>query len=118
MKLGVLLDDQSESVVVGHVRRTDSAWERMRGLLGRPPLAFDHGLWITPCNAVHTAFMAYAIDVVFLDHALVVLHIVPALTPWRSAWRLRARSTLELAAGGAAAAELTQGQRLRWHAHS
>jgi hypothetical protein len=118
MKVGVLLDDVSEAVVVGHVQRTTSAFERMRGLLGRPALALDHGLWIAPCNSVHTAFMRYAIDVVFLDRALVVVHIVPALAPWRSALRLRARSTLELAPGGAAAAELEIGQRLRWHPHS
>ena len=118
MKTGVLLDNDSESVVVGHVRRTSSAFERMRGLLGHAPLALDHGLWIAPCNSVHTAFMGYPIDVVFLDRALVVMHIETALAPWRSAWRLRARSTLELAAGGAAAAELEIGQRLRWYAHA
>ena len=116
MKNGILLDDDSEAVVVGHVQRTSSVWERMRGLLGRPPLALDYGLWIAPCNSVHTAFMGYAIDVVFLDSALVIVHIEPALVPWRSAWRVRARSTLELAAGGAAAAELVVGQRLRWQA--
>lgn len=118
MNAGVLLDDVSASVVVGHVHRTTSAFERMRGLLGHPPLALDHGLWIAPCNSVHTAFMRYPIDVVFLDRALTIVHIEPALKPWRSAWRVRARSTLELAAGGAAAAELMIGQRLRWHAHS
>lgn len=118
MKSGVLLDDDSEAVVIGHVQRTASAWERMRGLLGRAPLALDHGLWIAPCNSVHTAFMRYAIDVVFLDRTLVIVHIEPALAPWRSAWRVRARSTLELAAGGAVAAELAVGQRLRWHAHN
>lgn len=115
---GILLDDVSESVVVGHVRRTSSAFERMRGLLGHAPLFIDHGLWIAPCNSVHTAFMRYPIDVVFLDRALTIVHIEAALPPWRSAWRVRARSTLELAAGGAAAAELVVGQRLRWHAHA
>jgi uncharacterized membrane protein (UPF0127 family) len=115
---GILLDDVSESVVVGHVRRTSSAFERMRGLLGHAPLSIDHGLWIAPCNSVHTAFMRYPIDVVFLDRALTIVHIEAALAPWRSAWRVRARSTLELAAGGAAAAELVVGQRLRWHAHA
>ncbi len=118
MKVGILLDDVSDSVVVGHVHRTTSAWERMRGLLGRPALTLDHGLWIAPCNSVHTAFMGYPIDVVFLDRALVIVHIMPALAPWRSAWRVRARSTLELAAGGAAAAELSVGQQLRWHGHT
>lgn len=118
MKQGVLLDDANESVVIGHVRRTTSAFERMRGLLGHAPLPLDHGLWLAPCNSVHTAFMRYPIDVVFLDRALTVVYIETALPPWRSAWRVRARSVLELAAGGAAAAELMVGQRLRWHVHA
>ena len=118
MQAGVMFDADTGAVVVGHVRRTTAGWERMRGLLGRPALAPDNGLWLAPCNSVHTAFMAYPIDVVFLDGSLMVLHIVPALAPWRSALRLRARSTLELVAGAATACELTIGQRLRWQAHA
>lgn len=116
MQAGVIFDADTGAVVVGHVRRTTAAWERMRGLVGRAALAPDHGLWLAPCSSVHTAFMAYPIDVVFLDRSLVVLHIVPALAPWRSALRLHARSTLELVAGAAATCELTIGQRLRWQA--
>lgn len=114
---GVFFDADSGAVVVGHVERTTNAWERLRGLLARPALAPDHGLWLTPCNSVHTAFMAYPIDVVFLDRSLVILRIAAALAPWRSALGLRARSTLELPAGASAACELAVGQRLRWQAH-
>ena len=116
MRAGMLLDIDSGAVIVGHVERTTTPWERMRGLLGRTPLADDAGLWLVPCNSVHTAFMAYPIDVVFLDRALVVLQIVRALAPWRSALRVRAHSTLELKPGGAVACELAVGQGLRWQA--
>lgn len=117
MHAGVMFNANTGAVVVRHVHRTTSHWERMRGLLARPALAPDNGLWLVPCTGVHTVFMRYAIDVVFLDKSLVVLHIEPALTPWRSALRLRARSSLELAAGAAAASGLALGQQLRWHAH-
>lgn len=118
MHAGVLFDADTGAVVIGHVRRTTAVWERMRGLLGRTAITPDNGLWLVPCNSVHTAFMRFPIDVVFLDRSLVVLHIVPALAAWRSARQPRARSTLELAAGATAACELTVGQRLRWQVHA
>ncbi len=114
MHAGALFDANTGAVMVGHVTRTTRMWERLGGLLTRPALSPDHGLWLVPCNSVHTFFMRYPIDVVFLDRALVIVHIVPTLLPWRSALRLRARSTLELVAGGAAACDLAVGQKLRW----
>jgi uncharacterized membrane protein (UPF0127 family) len=42
-------------------------WGRARGLLGRTELPAGHGLLITPCSAIHTLGMRFAIDVVFLD---------------------------------------------------
>ncbi len=74
---------------------------RLRGLLGRT-LAPDEGLLIRPTNAIHMFFMAYPIDVVFLDRDSRVLRVVEALAPWRAAACRRARSVLELPAGACA----------------
>lgn len=75
---------------------------RLRGLIGRPPLQSGQGLWIRPCQQVHTHFMSAPIDIVFIDAEGTVLDIVPALKPWRfSRWVRKADSVLELAAGGA-----------------
>ena len=49
------------------LRRTETMLERMRGLLGRPPLRPGQALLIDDCNMVHTIGMRYAIDVVFVD---------------------------------------------------
>ncbi|VCU71583.1 hypothetical protein PIGHUM_03668 [Pigmentiphaga humi] len=76
-------------------------WQRLRGLLGRPPPAQGEAWWITPCRAVHTIGMSYAIDVVFLDAQGRVLRLVPAMPPWRMAWCPRAHSVAELAEGEA-----------------
>lgn len=56
---------------------------RTRGLLGRPPLADGQGLLLRPCRGVHTFFMAYTIDVAFLDPAGRVVELRPGLRPWR-----------------------------------
>ena len=83
------------------VRRAERWFDRLRGLLGSPPPAPGHALLITPCASVHTAFMRYSIDVVFVDRHGCILKVVEALPPWRAAACWRARHTLELAAGEA-----------------
>jgi uncharacterized membrane protein (UPF0127 family) len=98
---------------VGRLRRTETALERTRGLLGSR-LGDDEGLWITPCNSVHTFGMTYPIDVVYLDRRQVVRKITPRLSPRRLSFCLFARSTLELPAGRAAQISLQPGVKMEW----
>jgi uncharacterized membrane protein (UPF0127 family) len=86
---------------------------RLRGLLGHPPLRPGQGMLLRPCRQVHTFFMGYAIDVVFLDRGGVVLGLAADLAPWRvSPYEAGARCVVELPAGQAAQAALAVGQRL------
>lgn len=77
----------------------DRPFGRMRGLLGRRSLAPGEGLLLKPASSVHTFFMRFAIDVVFLDRDLRVLSIAANVRPWRAAGRSGARAALELPAG-------------------
>jgi uncharacterized protein len=90
----------------------DTFWTRFRGLLGRKELAEREGLLIRPASSVHTLFMRFPIDVVFLDREDTVVKVVPALRPWRLAAARRAGRTLELGAGVCARAGLAVGERL------
>ena len=74
---------------------------RLRGLLGRDELATHEALLLRDCWAVHTWFMRFPIDVVFLDEELRVVTIVENVAPWHSTARRSARHVLELAAGEA-----------------
>ncbi len=94
------------------IHRADGFFSRLAGLLALPRLQSGQGLLLVPCASVHTAFMRYAIDVVFLDRAGVVRKIVPHLQPWRMAACAGAHQTLELAAGQASALALAPGQPL------
>ena len=85
---------------------------RMRGLLGRRSIGRDEGVLLRPAGSVHTAFMRFAIDVVFVDGDLVVRRVVSELPPWRTAGARRARGALELAAGEAARRGIEPGDRL------
>ena len=73
-------------------------WTRAVGLLATPQLDDPSGLWIAPCNSVHTFGMRYPIDVVFVDAEGSVTKTVPNLAPGRAAWG-RAKSVVELRAG-------------------
>jgi uncharacterized protein len=90
-----------------------TALTRLRGLLGRSRLTAEEGLLIRPTGAIHTCFMRFPIDVVFLDRELVVVDVVSNLRPWRVAARRGAKAVLELAAGESGRRGLRTGERLR-----
>lgn len=71
---------------------------RARGLIGTKTLAPGEGLLIERCNAIHTFFMAFAIDAIFLDAENRVVRTVRGIRPWRLfVWGgFRARKVLEV----------------------
>lgn len=72
---------------------------RRKGLLGRKSLPDGEGLWIVPCEAVHTFFMRFPIDLIYLDRGHRVVKTRTNVGPWRLSGCLRAHSVLELPAG-------------------
>ena len=97
---------------IADVRVARDFWSRGRGLLGRGTLAPSEGLLIPRCASVHTWFMRFPIDVVYLGRDLGVRKIAPDLGPWRFSWCRGAASVLELAAGSAEAHGLRVGDQL------
>jgi uncharacterized protein len=77
----------------------DSGPKRNKGLLGRDGLAPGGGLWIVPCESVHTFFMRFPIDLVYLDRQNTVRKVSSAVGPWRLSACFTAHSILELPAG-------------------
>jgi uncharacterized protein len=90
----------------------ESTWARTRGLLGRRGLADDEGILLRPAPSIHTLFMRFPIDVVFLDGDNRVLKVVPNLRPWRFASARGAKAALELPAGRAERVGLQVGDEL------
>ncbi len=85
----------------------------MRGLLGRRRLADDEGLLLRPAGSIHTAFMRFPIDAVFLDGDGSILRVTAGLAPWRTAACRGARAVLELPEGAAERAGISVGDRLQ-----
>lgn len=86
----------------------------MRGLLGRPPLGTQEGLLLQPCNSVHTLFMQYPIDVVYLDRNYTVVKLLPSLPPYRLSMAGRSTAVLELKAHEASRCGIKVGMHLKW----
>ena len=101
------------AVVCGRCRVASTFGARLRGLLGRAGLAPGEGLLLPRTRSIHTHFMRFPIDVVFLDADERVVRIVPSLPPWRTAAARGAGSGLELAAGECARLGLSVGGQLR-----
>jgi uncharacterized membrane protein (UPF0127 family) len=89
-----------------------SPWARMRGLLGRASLPTGEAIILRPASSIHTAFMRFAIDVVFLDKDDRVLKVVRDLAPFRLSAARHARSVIEMAGGALKDVDLQAGDAL------
>lgn len=90
----------------------DRPFARMRGLLGRGSLPAGEGILLRPAGSIHTFFMRFAIDAVFLDRDLRVVATAEDVVPWRTRAARGSKSVLELAAGECARRGLHVGDRL------
>lgn len=85
---------------------------RQKGLLGRQRLLPGEGLWIVPCESVHTFFMRFPIDLVYLDRKLQVKKVRHRVRAWRMSACLSAHSVLELPAGTALETRTQRGDKI------
>jgi hypothetical protein len=81
-------------------RLADTFSTRLIGLLCDRQLQYGDGLWLIPCNSIHSLGMKFAFDAIFLDPKLQVVHLISDMKPWRiSKMVFSARSVLELPSG-------------------
>jgi uncharacterized membrane protein (UPF0127 family) len=90
----------------------DTSEKRTTGLLKHTELRPGEGLWIVPCEGVHTFFMKFAIDLVYIDRGHIVRKVVPNVVPWRLSLCLPAHSIVELPAGSVSPTATARGDQL------
>jgi uncharacterized membrane protein (UPF0127 family) len=90
----------------------DTSATRRTGLLKHTELEPGEGLWIVPCESVHTVGLKFPIDVLFLSKKRKVLKVRAAMGRWKMALCLRAHSVLELPAGMSAETGTVKGDQL------
>jgi uncharacterized membrane protein (UPF0127 family) len=102
------------TVLATHIDVADSGPKRNKGLLGRKSLEPGEGLWIVPCESVHTFFMQFAIDLVYLDRNHRIKKVRGSVPPWRLSACLSAHSILELPAGTIQSTQTQAGDTLQF----
>jgi uncharacterized membrane protein (UPF0127 family) len=108
-----LVHPTSGKVLAERLERPRSFVGRGLGLMFRRSLPAETAMWIVPCNGIHTFFMRFPIDVVFLDRRQRVVRVYPSLSRWRLVpLVLGAHSVVELAAGTLAPLPLSKGDQL------
>jgi uncharacterized protein len=100
------------TVLAESLQVADTGRTRRKGLLGRLSLFSGEGLWIIPCESVHTFFMGFAIDLVYLDREKRIRKLRSDVVPWRLSACLSAHSVLELPSGTIRAARTELGDVL------
>lgn len=108
----ILREPGGAQIAVAEV--ADTRISRLIGLLGRAGLEEGTGMVIQPCNMIHTWFMRFPIDVLFVSDDGVIIRAVETLGPFRVAWGgRRASQTIELPAGTLSRAGVRSGERVR-----
>ena len=112
--IAVRLMNNSKSLeLASNLKTAKSFFARSKGLLGLKTLAHGHALWILRCPSIHTCFMQFAIDVIFVDESLVVRAIHQNVVPWRMTLPVwGAASVFELPAGTLARCPTEVGDQL------
>jgi hypothetical protein len=109
----ILVRNQTrQTLLADRAEIADTSAKRRVGLLKHKSLGPGEGLWIAPCESVHTFFMKFPIDLVYLDKRLRVRKVRHAVPPWRLSACLTAHSILELPAGAAAESGTVAGDTL------
>ena len=107
-----LMNERTRTPVADRVELADTRETRRRGLLGRDRMDERSALMLVPCAAIHTAFMRFPIDVVFVDGDGCAVRIHPRVQPWRVSLAWRARAVIELPAGHLDSCQVALGDRL------
>jgi uncharacterized protein len=112
------ISNRTRNTLLGtRVKPAATFWSRLRGYIGRPRPQRGDGILLVPCDAIHTWWMSFHLDVLFLDPRGMVVEVVRSLGPWRRTRRVEgARYVLELPVGTIDASGTQVGDHLTWHA--
>lgn len=109
-----ILNRTRQAILAHRVEVADHGATRRKGLLGRDSLPTGQGLWIVPCESVHTFGMRFPIDLVYLDSKKKVKKIRSGVPPWRLSACLSAHSVVELASGTIQMTQTQPGDKLEF----
>lgn len=108
-----IINQSNGKVIATKFFLAKSFWHRLRGLLGRKLLPSGEALVLEPCSSVHSCFMRFSIDIVFIDKQKKIIYLQENLTPWHFSPVVRkAKAVIELPAGSIKAQSISLGDTL------
>ena len=110
--MGAVLIRQDGSPVCERCLLAETPLTRLKGLLGRRGLEQGEGLLLRPAASIHTFFIRFPIDTVWVDRNLNVLKVSHDVAPWRTAACKGAKGVVEMAAGEAKRLGVSAGDKL------
>ncbi len=112
--MGTQLVNETKNISISQeLRKADTYLGRLIGLLATSSLSTEQALWIERCNSIHTFFMRFPIDVVFIDRNLKVKKVIENVRPWRFTWPVwGAHSTIEMPVGAIRRGRIEVGDQL------
>jgi uncharacterized membrane protein (UPF0127 family) len=107
-----VVESKTNTVLAQNVKVADSFWDRTMGLMFKKDLTGMDGLLLNPCNSIHTSFMRFSLDAIFLDKENKIVKIIRDMKPWRmTRMYFRANKVLEMKAG-TFPIEINEGEQL------
>lgn len=115
--MAILFNKSQNKILISDLKIANTFYKRGKGLLGQKSLSPKEGLWISPgilpCNSIHTFFMKFSIDCVFLDKSFKVQKIFSSVRPGLIIPPVKnANSVVELAEGIALQLNIQVGDQL------
>ena len=110
--MGAVLLRQDGSPLCERCLLAETPLTRLKGLLGRRGLEQGEGLLLRPAASIHTFFMRFPIDTVWVDRDLNVLKVSHDVAPWRTPACKGAKGVVEMAAGEAKRLGVSAGDKL------
>lgn len=105
---------EDNQIICNKVDIADSFFKRLKGLMFTKELPPDSSMYIYPCGQIHTFFMNYDIDVLYLDKNNTILAIDDSIKPCKVGKKVKgAVAVVELQAGKAKKSNIKVGQALK-----
>jgi uncharacterized membrane protein (UPF0127 family) len=110
-KVSKVVNKRTGETVATAVSEAANPWQAFKGLMFRKDLPSGHGMVFRPARGIHTQFMRFPIDLIFLDKGDRVVKVRPAMAPWRFDFT-NADAVIEMKAGTAQMAGIEPGDEL------
>jgi len=95
-----LINKKNDKILANNLKIADNFFKRLKGLLGRKALDKGEGLHIIPCNSIHSFFMKFNFDAIFLNKNNEVVYLIEEMPAWHvSKICFSAYSVVELQSG-------------------